>query len=63
MTGGPAWNRIVEAADERDADLIVIGSRGRSGLKYAMLGSVAAAVSQHSKRTRADLPPLSALRG
>ncbi len=51
VTSGPAWDRIVKAADERDADLIVIGSRGRSGLKYAMLGSVAAAVSQHSKRT------------
>jgi nucleotide-binding universal stress UspA family protein len=51
VTSGPAWDRIVKVADERDADLIVIGSRGRSGLKYAMLGSVAAAVSQHSKRT------------
>jgi nucleotide-binding universal stress UspA family protein len=51
VTGGPAWDRIVTIADERDADLIVIGSRGRSGIKYAVLGSVAAAVTQHSKRT------------
>lgn len=50
-TGAPIWNRIVEAADEHGADLIVIGSRGLSGLKYAVLGSVAAAVAQHSKRT------------
>ncbi|MGV1049272.1 MAG: universal stress protein [Solirubrobacterales bacterium] len=50
-TGAPIWNRIVEAADEHGADLIVIGSRGLSGLKYAVLGSVAAAVSQHSRRT------------
>jgi nucleotide-binding universal stress UspA family protein len=50
-TGAPIWNRIVEAADEHSADLIVIGSRGLSGLKYAVLGSVAAAVAQHSKRT------------
>jgi nucleotide-binding universal stress UspA family protein len=50
-TGGPVWNQIVAAAEERDADLIVIGSRGLSGLKYAVLGSVAAAVAQHSKRT------------
>ena len=49
--GGPIWNRIVEAAEEHDAELIVIGSRGLSGLKYAVLGSVAAAVAQHSKRT------------
>lgn len=51
VTGGPAWDRIVGTADERDADLIVLGSRGRSGIKYAVLGSVAAAVVQHSKRT------------
>jgi nucleotide-binding universal stress UspA family protein len=50
-TGGPTWNRIVEVADQRDARLIVIGSRGRSGLSYAVLGSVAAAVAQHSKRS------------
>ncbi len=51
VTGGPIWNRIVEAADQLGASLIVIGSRGRSGLTYAVLGSVAAAVAQHSKRS------------
>ncbi|HVO53348.1 MAG TPA: universal stress protein [Solirubrobacterales bacterium] len=51
ITGGPAWDQIVATADQRDADLIVLGSRGRSGIKYAVLGSVAAAVVQHSKRT------------
>jgi nucleotide-binding universal stress UspA family protein len=50
VSGAPIWNRIVAAADEHDAGLIVIGSRGRSGLEYAVLGSVAAAVAQHSKR-------------
>ncbi|MFN8217289.1 MAG: universal stress protein [Solirubrobacterales bacterium] len=50
-TGGPVWSQIVETAEERDADVIVIGSRGLSGLKHAVLGSVAAAVAQHSKRT------------
>lgn len=49
--GNPVWNRIVEVAEERGADLIVIGSRGLSGVKHALLGSVAAAVSQHSKRS------------
>jgi nucleotide-binding universal stress UspA family protein len=51
VSGAPIWHRVVEVADEHDAGLIVIGSRGRSGLKYAVLGSVAAAVAQHSKRT------------
>jgi nucleotide-binding universal stress UspA family protein len=49
--GGPIWNLIVEAADQQGADLIVIGSRGRSGLAHVLLGSVAAAVAQHSKRS------------
>lgn len=49
--GNPVWNRIVEVADERGADLIVIGSRGLSGVKHALIGSVASAVSQHSKRS------------
>jgi nucleotide-binding universal stress UspA family protein len=49
--GGPIWNLIVEAADQQGADLIVIGSRGRSGIAHLLLGSVAAAVAQHSKRS------------
>jgi nucleotide-binding universal stress UspA family protein len=49
-SGDPAWQQIVEVAEQRDAGLIVLGSRGRSGLSYVLLGSVATAVSQHSKR-------------
>lgn len=49
--GSPVWNQIVAAAEEHDADLIVIGSRGLSGLKHVVLGSVASAVAQHSKRS------------
>ena len=51
VEGNPVWNRLVELGEERDADLIVIGSRGLSGVKHALLGSVAAAVAQHSKRS------------
>jgi nucleotide-binding universal stress UspA family protein len=50
-SGNPAWRQIVEVAEEQDASLIVLGSRGRSGLSYVLLGSVAAAVAQHSKRS------------
>lgn len=39
-TGDPA-HEILLAAQQADADLIVIGSRGRTGLKRAVLGSVA----------------------
>jgi nucleotide-binding universal stress UspA family protein len=37
--GHPA-ERLADLADEEDADLIVVGSRGRSALKAAFLGSV-----------------------
>lgn len=50
-SGDPVWQQIVEVAEERDVSLIVLGSRGRSGLSYVLLGSVATAVSQHSKRS------------
>lgn len=41
--GHPA-SRIVEAAHDRDIDLVVIGSRGRTGLGRTLLGSVAGEV-------------------
>jgi nucleotide-binding universal stress UspA family protein len=47
----PAWRGIVDLAEERDAKLIVLGSHGRSGLSEIFVGSVAAAVSAHSRRT------------
>lgn len=49
--GGPIWSAIVEAADEHDAAVIALGSRGLSGVKHALLGSVSGAVAQHSPRS------------
>jgi nucleotide-binding universal stress UspA family protein len=46
-----AWQEIVAVADELDADVIAIGSRGRTGLTKVLLGSVASAVAQHSRRS------------
>ncbi len=50
-SGPTPWERIVDVAEELDAGLIVIGSRGLTGLKRAVIGSVAAAVAQHSARS------------
>jgi len=44
-----AWRGIVEAGVSLNADLIVMGSHGRSGLEKLMLGSVAQAVLSHTK--------------
>jgi len=44
----PTWQGIVDIADEHMASLIVIGSHRRRGLAGHLLGSVAAAVVQHS---------------
>jgi nucleotide-binding universal stress UspA family protein len=39
---------IINYASEQNADLIVIGTRGRSGLKRLVLGSVASSVVAHA---------------
>ena len=45
--GSPA-HRLIEAAADWDADLIVVGSRGHSGLEQLLVGSVARAVLYHA---------------
>lgn len=40
LDGSPAY-AIVSLAEEVSADLVVIGTRGATGLKHVLLGSVA----------------------
>lgn len=42
---------IIEAADEYDVDLVVVGSKGLTGLKGFFLGSVARNVAKHVRRS------------
>jgi nucleotide-binding universal stress UspA family protein len=51
VKSAPTWKGIVEASEESDARLIVLGSHHRSGLRGHLLGSVAAAVIAHSERS------------
>ena len=44
------WTAILDAADLADAALIVMGARGLSGVKSALLGSVSNGVLHHSER-------------
>lgn len=47
---GKPWKTIVAAADEIDADVIVMGTRPHSGIGHALMGSTATKVMQNSKR-------------
>jgi nucleotide-binding universal stress UspA family protein len=48
--GGPIWHTIVETADRCDAAAIVMGSRGLTGLRSMLLGSVSGGVVHHADR-------------
>lgn len=47
---GSAHAQLVSHADKVDADLIVVGTHGRSGIAHAILGSVAERVVQKAHR-------------
>jgi nucleotide-binding universal stress UspA family protein len=61
--GDPVWQQIVEAADEHDVGIVVMGSHGRTGIPRVLMGSVAGTVASHTERPvlithdRADSEP------
>jgi nucleotide-binding universal stress UspA family protein len=48
LDGGPAWHEICRLAQNIPADLIVMPTHGRTGLKHVFLGSTAERIVQHS---------------
>lgn len=49
VRGGEPADQIIRAADELEADLIVIGGRGKGAVAAIMLGSVAYRVLHHAR--------------
>ena len=45
---GSTWRTILDFAEEQDASIVVIGSRGRGALASALLGSVSHGLINHS---------------
>jgi nucleotide-binding universal stress UspA family protein len=48
LSGGPAFDEICRVAENIPADLIVMPTHGRTGLKHVFLGSTAERIVQHS---------------
>ncbi|MCG8618699.1 MAG: universal stress protein [Desulfobacterales bacterium] len=46
--GGKPWEYIVQEAKDKEIDLIVLGSHGRSGLERILMGSTAQNVIGHA---------------
>jgi len=53
----PFWEGIVDVADEIDAAVIVIGSRGLKGIREQFEGSVSHEVAEHAGRPVLIVPP------
>jgi nucleotide-binding universal stress UspA family protein len=54
----PTWEGITDVADELDAAVIVMGSRGLHGAREALDGSVSHDVATHAARPVLIVPPL-----
>jgi nucleotide-binding universal stress UspA family protein len=46
---GKPYEAIVDTAKQRQADLIIVGSHGRTGLKRLLMGSVTERVIGHAE--------------
>jgi len=47
---GPIWTAVERVADTHAVDAVVVGSRGLSGVKSVLLGSVSNAIVHHATR-------------
>jgi nucleotide-binding universal stress UspA family protein len=57
ITMDAVWHTILDVADQDDAAVIVLGTRGLSALKTLVLGSVSHGVTVHAHRPVLVVPP------
>jgi nucleotide-binding universal stress UspA family protein len=57
VLAAPTWQGIVDVADELDTPVIVIGSRGLSGLREVLEGSLSHQIAEHAGRPVLIVPP------
>ena len=53
---GKPFETILKVAEEWEADLIVLGTHGRTGLSHLLMGSVAEKVIRHSTKPMLIIP-------
>ncbi len=56
---GTPWKEVVQSAREWPADLIVVGTHGRSGLTRLLFGSTAEGIVRHASIPVVVVPPAS----
>ena len=50
LSDGTVWGAIVRVAEDKNVAAVMVGSRGRSDLRSALLGSVSSGVLHHCDR-------------
>jgi nucleotide-binding universal stress UspA family protein len=56
---GTPWKDVVQSAREWEADLIVVGTHGRSGATRLLFGSTAEGITRHASVPVVVVPPAS----
>jgi nucleotide-binding universal stress UspA family protein len=50
LLAAPIWQGVLDVADEVDASVIVVGSRGLTGVRRFLEGSTSHGLAEHSRR-------------
>ena len=58
VVAAPTWQGVVDVADEIDAGVIVVGSRGLSGPRELFEGSLSHDLKRHAGRPLLIVPPV-----